>query len=158
MTFSITRYIRKWLYNTKLRHKILYTYLLLIIVPLALYQFIASDKMSRIMINHVTYSAEQGFDQTYSFLSYRVQRIAESTNVLISNAAVTDLLLNTVDIQNINQELQNYNSLKLMLKSMQDSLDISRVLLYVPNSFIFANEGENFLPLNNSEGVPALIG
>ena len=60
----------------------MYTYLLLIMLPLGFYQFIASEKMSDIIINHVTYSAKQGFDQTYSFLNYRVQRIAETTNIL----------------------------------------------------------------------------
>ena len=60
MMFSFIQAMRKWLYNTKLRHKIMVTYLLLIMMPLGFYQFIASDKMSDIIINHVTYSAKHG--------------------------------------------------------------------------------------------------
>ncbi|MFD0692912.1 histidine kinase [Paenibacillus sp. GCM10027628] len=150
MIFSFIQIFRKWLYNTKLRHKIMYSYLLLIILPLGFYQFIASDKMSAIIINHVTYSAKQGFDQTYSFLSYRVQRIAETTNVLVSNSTVSGILMDVNVGQDINHELQDYSSLKQLLRSMQDSLDISRVLLYVPKAFIFSNELENFLPLDQT--------
>ncbi|MEW9711541.1 sensor histidine kinase [Paenibacillus sp. SI92] len=154
MIFSFIQFLRKWLYNTKLRHKIMYTYLLLIMVPLGFYQFIASEKMSDIIINHVTYSAKQGFDQTYSFLSYRVQRIAETTNVLVSNSTISGILMDTNVIQDINRELQDYSNLKQLLRSMQDSLDISRVVLYVPKAFIFSNESENFLPLDQTVDSP----
>lgn len=154
MTFSLIQMFRKWLYNTKLKQKIMYTYLLLIIFPLGVYQFIASDKMSQTIINHVTYSAEQGFDQTYSFLNYRVQRIAETTNVLVSNPLITEILMDQSLLQDINRQLKDYNELKQLLRSMQDSLDISRVLLYVPKSYIFSNETENFLPLSSTSGSP----
>ncbi|WP_261305630.1 cache domain-containing sensor histidine kinase [Paenibacillus andongensis] len=154
MMFTLIQTIRKWLYNAKLRHKIMVTYLLLIMIPLGFYQFIASDKMSAIIINHVTYSAKQGFDQTYSFLSYRVQRIAETTNILVSNTTISDILMDTSITQNINRELQDYSNLKQLLRSMQDSLDISRVILYVPKAFIFANESENFLPLDQTVDSP----
>ncbi|CAN7484027.1 sensor histidine kinase [Paenibacillus sp. LjRoot153] len=146
--------MRKWLYNTKLRHKIMSTYLLLIMLPLGFYQFIASEKMSDIIINHVTYSAKQGFDQTYSFLNYRVQRIAETTNILVSNSAISDILMDNNVTSDINRELQEYANLKKLLRSMQDSLDISRVILYVPSVFIFANETENFLPLAETKDSP----
>ncbi|GGI43664.1 histidine kinase [Paenibacillus marchantiophytorum] len=154
MIFSFIQIFRKWLYNTKLRHKIMYSYLLLIMLPLGFYQFIASEKMSDIIINHVTYSAKQGFDQTYSFLNYRVQRIAETTNILVSNSTISDILLDNNVTQDINRELQDYSNLKKLLRSMQDSLDISRVILYVPSAFIFANETENFLPLGETNESP----
>ncbi|OPH58672.1 two-component sensor histidine kinase [Paenibacillus ferrarius] len=154
MIFSFIQIFRKWLYNTKLRHKIMYSYLLLIMLPLGFYQFIASEKMSEIIINHVTYSAKQGFDQTYSFLNYRVQRIAETTNILVSNSTISDILMDNNVTQDINRELQDYSNLKKLLRSMQDSLDISRVILYVPSSFIFANETENFLPLGETSESP----
>ncbi|NQX65293.1 sensor histidine kinase [Paenibacillus alba] len=154
MIFSFIQIFRKWLYNTKLRHKIMYSYLLLIMLPLGFYQFIASEKMSEIIINHVTYSAKQGFDQTYSFLNYRVQRIAETTNILVSNSTISDILMDKNVTQDINRELQDYSNLKKLLRSMQDSLDILRVILYVPSSFIFANETENFLPLGETSESP----
>ncbi|KRE83045.1 histidine kinase [Paenibacillus sp. Soil766] len=154
MIFSFIQMLRKWLYNTKLRHKIMYTYLLLIMLPLGFYQFIASEKMSDIIINHVTYSAKQGFDQTYSFLNYRVQRIAETTNILVSNSTISDILMDNNVTSDINRELQEYANLKKLLRSMQDSLDISRVILYVPSAFIFANETENFLSLAETKDSP----
>lgn len=154
MMFSFIQIFRKWLYNTKLRHKVMYTYLLLIMLPLGFYQFIASEKMSDIIINHVTYSARMGFDQTYSFLNYRVQRIAETTNILVSNTTISGILLDPNATQDINRELQDYSNLKQLLRSMQDSLDISRVILYVPKSFIFSNESENFLPLDQTVQSP----
>lgn len=156
MTFSLIHLIRKWLYNTKLRHKILYTYMFLIILPLAVYQFIASEKVYNIILKYVTYSAQQGFDQTFSFLSYRVEKIAEATDVVAPNPTLTSLLEDKRNLEDINQELENYYDLKQLLKSMQDRLDISRIWLYVPNTLIFSNDSENFLPISYTEKNPCI--
>ncbi|QJD87135.1 cache domain-containing sensor histidine kinase [Cohnella herbarum] len=153
MIQSVARFFNKWLYNIKLRDKILFTYLVLIIFPLGIYQFAASDKISTIIINQMKYSAEQGFDQTFSYLSYRIQRIAKTTDILVANPTVIEVMKphNTDDI---NRQLEDYAQLKKLLQSMQDSLDISKMILYVPESFIFANELENFLPLGLTVGSP----
>ncbi|AEI40758.1 cache domain-containing sensor histidine kinase [Paenibacillus mucilaginosus] len=152
MMTSLTRLGRKWLYNTKLRHKILYTYLLLILVPLGAYQFVVSDKVSGLLINHVTYSAEQGFNQTYAFLSYRLQRIGETTDVLIANPSILRSITDPGTNTDIHRQLQDYSDLKQQLRSLQDGTDIARVTLYVDSQYVFGNESENFLPLNLTEG------
>lgn len=147
------RFFGKWLYNIKLRHKIMITYLVLIIFPLGIYQIASSDKISNIIINQMKYSAEQGFVQTYSYLSYRIQRIAKTTDVLVANPTVIEVM-KPQDTSDINKQLQDYTMLKKLLQSMQDRLDISKMILYVPESFIYANEMENFLPLDLTVGSP----
>jgi two-component system sensor histidine kinase YesM len=128
----------------------------LIILPLAVYQFIASEKVYNIILKYVTYSAQQGFDQTFSFLSYRVEKIAEATDVVAPNPTLTSLLEDKRNLEDINQELENYYDLKQLLKSMQDRLDISRIWLYVPNTLIFSNDSENFLPISYTEKNPCI--
>ncbi|MCZ8520993.1 MULTISPECIES: cache domain-containing sensor histidine kinase [Paenibacillus] len=152
MRTYLNRLGRKWLYNMKLRHKILYTYLLLILLPLGAYQFVVSDKVSGILINHVTYSAEQGFNQTYAFLSYRLQRIGETTDVLIANPSILRSITDPGTTGDIHRQLQDYSDLKQQLRSLQDGTDIARVTLYVDRAYVFGNETENFLPLDMTEG------
>jgi len=93
MRAYIIRIYKKWLYNTKLKHKILLTYLALIILPLGIFQYVASDKVAELIVDQLTYSAEQGFDQTYSYISYRVERIARTTDVLVTNPTVSSAIL-----------------------------------------------------------------
>ncbi|MDQ6422978.1 sensor histidine kinase [Paenibacillus sp. LHD-117] len=137
-----------WLYNTKLKHKILLTYLALIILPLGIFQYVASDKIADLIVDQITYSAEQGFDQTYSYFSYRVERIAKTTDILLTNPAVSSSILELKTNHNINKELQEYDELKRLLISVRDNLDIAGTVMYVPETFLFANEMENFLPIS----------
>jgi two-component system sensor histidine kinase YesM len=156
MIHFINRIYRQWLYNLKLRHKILLTYLVLIVCPLCIFQVVASDKVSNIITSHVTYSAEQGFDQTYSFLSYRLQRVADTTDVMIFNPLVLDILTNTSRLDDISRQIKDYGELKQLMKSLQDGVDISRILLYVQQAYIFSNESENFLPMDQPPISPCL--
>lgn len=154
MMIAISKIYDKWLYSTKLRHKIMVTYLVLIIFPLGIFQFAASDKISQMIINQVTYSAEQGFDQTYSYLSYRVQRIAKTTDVLVANPTVYNVILNPQNNDDINKQMKDYAELKQLMISVRDTLDIYRVVLYVPESFFFARESESFLPIGLTKKNP----
>ncbi|CAI6085789.1 cache domain-containing sensor histidine kinase [Cohnella sp. JJ-181] len=156
MMASLSRLFGKWLYNTKLRHKIMLTYLALIVFPLGIFQYAASDRITAILKGQVTYSAEQGFEQTYAYLSYRVQRIAKTTDVLVGNPSVANAIQHPLLAEDINEQMEQYIELKQLMISARDNLDIYRVVMYVPDTFLYARELENFLPLSLSEGSPCL--
>lgn len=154
MILFLSSLYRKWLYNMKLRHKIMLTYLVLIVCPLVIFQLAASEKISGMMTSHITYSAEQGFDQTYSFLTYRFKRVADTTDVMATNSLMMDILTDTSRLNDISRQLKDYNDLKQLLKSLQDGVDIARMFLYVQGAYIFSNESENFLPMDTSRIPP----
>ncbi|GGD53056.1 cache domain-containing sensor histidine kinase [Paenibacillus nasutitermitis] len=154
MKSIVIKIYKGWLYNTKLKHKILLTYLALIILPLGIFQYVASDKIADLIVDQITYSAEQSFDQTYSYFSYRVERIAKTTDMLVTNPAVSNSIQKLKTIQNINNELQEYDELKRLMISIRDNLDIAGVVMYVPDTFLFAREMENFLPISLADHSP----
>lgn len=147
----LSRYVRKLLYNAKLRNKILFSYLVLILFPLGLFQIISSEQMSGILLNQVTYSARQGFEQTYSFLSYRLQRAEETSDTIAVTPNLSTALRDVESRKEISSQLAIYQELKQTLRSFEDDIDVAKVILYLPEQFIFATEQENFLPMKQAE-------
>ncbi|MBW7453303.1 sensor histidine kinase [Paenibacillus sepulcri] len=135
----------KLLYDMKLRHKILLSYLVLIVIPLGLFQWLASDKMSGLLEQHIYYSAKQGFEQTFSFLSYKLDKMAETTDVIVVNGPVVQAMEDSAR-STVNRQLDDYTSLKQFLRALQNK-DVSRVALYVPDDLIYASDHQNFYPL-----------
>ena len=128
----------------------LFSFLFLIILPLAVFQFFASNRISKLVINLVEFSARQSFEQTHSFLTYKMQHISNITDVIAYDPAVTKTLNKVGSIYSINDQLQDYNNLKAFLISLQDGIDIVHIRLYIPDSFSYANENENFFSLDNA--------
>lgn len=147
---SVTRHVRRLLYNTKLRNKILFTYFALILLPLGLFQWIASDKISGILLSQVTYSAREGFEQSYAFLSYRLQRVEAVSDTIAVTPRLSELLQDREALQEVSTQLGVYQELKQTLRSFEDDIDVARVILYLPQKFIFSNELENFLPMEST--------
>jgi two-component system, sensor histidine kinase YesM len=152
---SLSRYVRKLLYSVKLRNKILWTYAALIVFPLGLFQLIASERISDNMLDQVTYSAKQGFELTYSFLSYRLQRVEETSDTIVVTPSLS-AAIRKAETEDTSLQLETYEELKQMLRSFEDDIDVDRVILYTPDEFIFANEKENFLPMSQSEGASCI--
>ncbi|MFC0214575.1 sensor histidine kinase [Paenibacillus chartarius] len=149
----LPRYVLKLLYHTKLRNKILFTYIAFILLPLGLFQIIASERISGILLEQSTYSARQGFELTYSFLRYRLQRVEETSDTI----AVTPSLsaaLREVEGKDTSRQMEMYQELKQTLRSFEDDIDVAKVMLYMQDDIIFANERENFLPMEQAEKAP----
>lgn len=154
MIRTITRYIRNLLYNAKLRNKILFTYFALIILPLGLFQWIASDRISGILLNQVTYSAHEGFDQTYAFLSFRLQRAEETSDTIAVTPRLSELLQDREALKEVSTQLGVYQEIKQTLRSFEVNIDVVKVILYLPKQYIFSNEMENFLPMETTIASP----
>ncbi|WP_274650792.1 cache domain-containing sensor histidine kinase [Paenibacillus humicola] len=138
---------RKLLYDMKLRHKLLLSYLVLIVIPLGLFQWLASDKMSGLLEQHVHYAARHGFEQTYAFLSYKLAKMAETTDVIVVNDSVIQAMEADPKQPGVDRQLDDYTSLKQFLRALQNK-DVARVALYVPEGLIYSSDHENFYPLD----------
>ena len=83
MKMKAFRYLYEIIINLKLAHKLLISYFALIILPLALISFLFYNNVAKIVENNVTYSAKQAFEQTFSFLSYKINNIFSKSNSLL---------------------------------------------------------------------------
>jgi two-component system sensor histidine kinase YesM len=150
MKLSLSSIYHKLLYDTKLRHKLLFTYFVLTIIPLGFFQLLASNKTSFLLERHVHYSAQQGFEQTQSFLDYKLDKISETTDVIVVNPMILEVMENQAKRTTFNQQLEDYNTLKPFIRALQNT-DVPRIILSIPNTFRYAAEGENFIPLRSDQ-------
>jgi two-component system sensor histidine kinase YesM len=138
---------RRLMYDMKLRHKILLTYFVLIIIPLGLFLLLATSKMSVILERHVRYSAHQGFEQTYSFLKYKLEKISEISGVIVLNQTVLNAMEKQTLRTSYNDQLEDYNILHRFLRTLQNK-DVPRIILSVDDALVYADDKENFQQLS----------
>ena len=138
----------RYFLDLKLIKKLLLSYFILIIVPMVLITYMFYNFVTGFTVNHITYSAEQSFEQTYSFLSYKLYNIKETSNVLIKNRNITNILKSDFGSFDIIFDIQNMYTLQEYLTTLQDETNVSRVRLYVPEGRLYSNENLNLFNIN----------
>ena len=138
------------LLKLRLKQKLMLSYLLLILFPILYLQLHASGKVAGIIQEMVGFSMDQSFDQTHSFLSYKLKRIIDASDLIaLSEEPMTRVLTRDPDDYSLYEQLQDGNKLSDFLSSFRDSSDISGVRLYMPNTLLFSNEGSTMYRLND---------
>lgn len=137
--------------HLKLMQKFLLSYFMLIIIPLFLLSTITYNKVSEIIENHITFSTEQAIDQTYSFLSYKLHRIANVSDIVrVDNTLVTILDKSPVNYA-LSEQVSDMTYLRNYISSFEDSNDIYRVRLYVRDDFIYSAENVNIFTISRAK-------
>lgn len=138
------------LLKLRLKQKLLLSYLLLILLPILYLQFYASGKVTGIIQEMVNFSLNQSFNQTHSFLSYKLKRMTDVSDIIaLDEQNMTRILTRNVNDYNIHDQLQDGNIMRQFITSFRDSTDVSEVRLYLPKGFLFADEGVNMLRLDD---------
>ena len=132
--------------NMTIKRKLLASYFVLIFVPLALLSAVSYVNVSKVYENQILYSAGQSFDQAYAFLSYKVNTLIKSSDVISFNSDVQAILTKKQNVYENDMVAQNIDLLKLdkFLNSLKNTEDVYRASLYVPGWFSYANQGINF--------------
>lgn len=142
--------INRLLLNLRLKQKLLVSYLLLILLPILYLQFYASGKVAGIIQEMVSFSLQQSFTQTHSFLAYKLTRITDISDLIaLDEVQMTRVLTQKVADYNLYDQLLDGNRLSKFLSSYEDGTDISAVRLYLPEGFLFASEGKNMFRLED---------
>jgi two-component system, sensor histidine kinase YesM len=134
--------------NFKLVHKLLFSYIVIIIIPLILVSGVFYKSFSSFSTGHVTYSTKQSFEQAYSFLSYKLNNIKETSNVLIRNENILNMIKTDLYSKDDVLQMENMNSILSFLTSLQDETNVARVRLYVPKELIYANDNRNIFNID----------
>ncbi|WNR42897.1 cache domain-containing sensor histidine kinase [Paenibacillus roseipurpureus] len=122
--------------------KLLWSYALLILIPLAIMSLLLYSNTSRLMEKLVTYSAKQSFDQAYTFLNYKMYNIKETSNIILKNPEIIHLL-RTVDREDLVAQVSQLYELRNYLIPLQDGTNITKVRLYVRSGLLYSDENEN---------------
>ena len=131
---------------------------MLIIIPLILLSTITYKNVSSILETYITSATKQAFEQTYSFLSYKLYRINDVSNIISSDSNVTTTESNLITILDkttntypINEQVKDMYFLRKYLNSYENNLDISNLKLYVNDDFLYSTEGYNMFSLSQAK-------
>ncbi|SFT27709.1 sensor histidine kinase [Paenibacillus sp. BC26] len=132
--------------HMNIRGKLLISYFILIFFPLALLTTISYKNVSSDYEKQILHSADQSFDQAYTFLNYKVNTLIKASDVIYFNADVQTILARKKEEFENDYVQQNIDRLKLenFLSSFQNSEDVYRASLYVPGWFMYAAQNFNF--------------
>jgi two-component system sensor histidine kinase YesM len=131
----------------KLMRKLLFSYFALILIPLIFITVAFTNFTSRFTSRHIIYSAEQSFDQAYSFLTFKLHNIRETSSNLTKNTEFINILMSSGD-KDILSSISTMNSLISYATSIQDGIYVSRVRIYVPDGLMYSDENFNIFNLN----------
>jgi two-component system sensor histidine kinase YesM len=134
-----------------LRRKLMLSYFILIFVPLLIITTISYVIVSRGYENQIRYSANQSFDQAYRFLSYKLNTLIKSSDVVYFDTGVQTVLARDKQIyeNDIVQQNIDMTNLDNFLYNFRHSEDVYRVCLYVPSWLMYSNQEINFGNIDN---------
>ncbi|TYP76626.1 sensor histidine kinase [Paenibacillus methanolicus] len=147
--------VNRLLLKLRLKQKLLLSFLLLILFPILYLQFYASGKVAGIIQEMVSFSLNQSFNQTHSFLAYKLTRVTDISDLIaLDEVQITRILTRNTDEYTLYEQLEDGNRLIQFLDSYQDGTDISTVRLYMPQGYLFADEGRNTSRLEEISRTP----
>lgn len=142
------KFYHAFIYNLKMRYKLLVIYSILIIFPLGIFYFVLFPKISRILEDHAKFSSAHSFEQADSFLSYKIKKIKESSDFVVFNATVRNILDHPYSGASLSKRLVEFNDLTNFLVSMEENQEIRKALLYVPDGALYNGVSNNIFSVN----------
>lgn len=143
---NFIRNLSRRLKDLKIRTKLLLSYFVLIFIPLGILTTISYGSVSSVLETQIRHSTGQSFDQAYTFLSYSVKTMIDSSDVVYFNSDVQTVLTSNRAAYENNLVQQNIDMMKLdnFLSSFKNNEAIYRVSLYVPGWLSFSNQDINY--------------
>lgn len=139
------------IFSMKLKHKLLISYMLLIILPFGIFAVMSNLKVYQAIETFVSYSAERSFEQSGFFLSYKIDKIINTIDVLLVDKKINATLDQNPEKLDIPTQMLDMQDLSHYLRSFQNQDEVFNVKLYVKDAFIFSSEKVNFLSFDDAK-------
>ncbi|WP_051251507.1 sensor histidine kinase [Paenibacillus harenae] len=146
----INRAIIRLLQNLSLKRKLLLSYSLLIIIPLMTVSLYSFSKISELMHEKATYSAVQSFNQTHSYLSYKLYKIISASDLIATDKRVNEVLSKSKSDYPLLEQVTDMSDMVRYLSSFKDKEDISNVRLFVQDGLVYSEEGRNLFNMKQA--------
>ena len=135
-------------FNSKLINQFLFMYSILILIPLTILFTYTYTKMSTMIEDNIITSTEQAFDQSCSFITYKLYRIFNTSNSLVIDNTLTSILRKNPNNYPINEQVGDLYTLRSYLSSYQNNIDIFNIHIYLNKNFIYSNENGTIYSMN----------
>lgn len=133
--------------DLKLRYKLLLVYFVVISVILGISSRVIYSSSAEVLEIKINETAKQSFSQTVSFLSYKIKRLISSSNTIRTDQKLLEALSHTIDSYTLQDQLEDYQKLRLLFESYEDENEGARIRLYVDDRYLYAKEQKNILGL-----------
>ena len=121
---------------------------ILILIPLIILFGYTYTKMSSMIRENILASTEQAFNQSTSFISYKIGRLYNTSNSLVIDNNLTSILLKDPDNYPLPNQIQDMEILRTYAYSYQHNIDISDIEIYLNDDFIYSNDKKNIYPIS----------
>ena len=132
------------LHNMKLFQKFVLTYCILLIIPILIISSYAYAKLSNIITDNFLNSASESFEQSLDYMNYTVYKIFDTSNTIVVNSTVTDILIRDVETYALTDQIYDFSKLQSYLCSFENNLDIKKINLYINDGLIYSSENVSF--------------
>jgi two-component system sensor histidine kinase YesM len=141
--------------NTKFITKLLISYLLLIFVSMGLMATFSYKTLSQALKDKTTYSAIQSFEQSYSYLSYKLYNVFNQSKQIAENLELRTIASKTPDdyIDNHLSLVKDTKTLTTYLQEKEDNVNIKRVRLYIDDALSLSANKLNIFSIKDIESA-----
>lgn len=127
-------HFRRVLDNTKLKYKLLISYVLFLVLPLITYTYLSYTQASETLRHQTIVSADQVFGQTVSGLNNQTHNMINALNLITLNQTINRILSKTVYLT-WSSQLSDYRTLKDFLENLENTQEGTRVQIYFNDQF-----------------------
>lgn len=147
------RKIRERFFSAKIRTKLLFSYMLILVIAVMTVCFLMYFYMAKIYKEQLLYSASQAFEQAEEFLDYRIDSVIYVSDLLRVNENVQKILGKRQEevAGDIIGQNTDMHTLENYIYSMCNSVDIYQISLYVPEYLMYSDQEVLFRNLNEFE-------
>ena len=141
----------RYLNGLSIRYKIFISYLIIIIITIALFLILNYLRIPSDTEKQAIYSASQTLLQTKKFLEYKINSAIYLTNQICFNETIQEVL-NKDASRHIDplSEIIDIQKIKSIITSLHADPSIKDISLYISNTFAYAAEGQTFYNLNQA--------
>lgn len=129
----------------RLRSKLLLSYLLLLSLALGLLAVLNYERFSSILTRHTLYTTQKNFEQSYAFLSEKLDKIKHASDLALNNADIQALFAGRPELRlgEVDKLLLAGKAVRSMEALAGDS-DIVRMVVYLERDNPYSGIGYDF--------------
>jgi len=144
MMAGIKQSFSTFLKDLSIKQKLLLSYLVLIIIPLGILALLTYNRSSEIVSNKMIDMNTQALDQINTALEYTFQYAIKSSNIVIANKDIQEVLLKDPVGYETDKQISDFRKLSDYFDSIQFDQNVYRIRLYIKDGLYYASENNNF--------------
>lgn len=137
--------------NIQLRHKLTFSFLLIIILLLTVYVVLIYNNFSKLLEDQIIHSTQKSFAQADALINEKLEKVRSVSEIIHFDQTFSDFLKVAPYDHDIYYKLRTVNDLHNFLSSLQTSDVISRINLYLNNKYTSVYNYTNIFPVSKEK-------